>query len=121
MPEQGRSPDAVWRHAGDVKTAYAQSIQYSLTALTSFVQTVHDKNLVMVVLGDHQPASIVSGTRSGHDVPISIIAHDPAVLSSLSSWRWQAGLLPGPQAPVWPMDTFRDRFLTAYGPQGSSR
>ena len=23
-------------------------------------------------------------------------------------------MLPGPQAPVWPMDAFRDRFLTAY-------
>jgi hypothetical protein len=24
---------------------------------------------------------------------------------------------PGPDAPVWPMDAFRDRFLTAYGVQ----
>jgi hypothetical protein len=25
------------------------------------------------------------------------------------------GMLPSPQAPVWPMDAFRDRFLTAFG------
>jgi hypothetical protein len=27
---------------------------------------------------------------------------------------------PHPNAPVWPMDAFRDRFLTAYGPQPPS-
>ena len=27
---------------------------------------------------------------------------------------------PGPHAPVWPMDAFRDRFLTAYGPRPPS-
>jgi hypothetical protein len=50
-------------------------------------------------------------------VPITIIAHDPAVLDRISGWGWQAGLRPRPDAPVWPMDAFRDRFLSAYGPQ----
>ena len=80
------------------------------------MQNAHDNNLVLVVLGDHQPATIVSGHDATHDVPISIIAHDPAVLDAISSWGWQAGLLPDPQAPVWPMDAFRNRFLTAFGP-----
>ncbi|MCW2542345.1 MAG: hypothetical protein JWN95_4070 [Frankiales bacterium] len=117
MPAQGQSPSVVWRHPDQVKAAYGQSIQYSLGSLVSFVKNAHDDNLVLVVLGDHQPATIVSGTGSGHDVPISIIAHDPKVLDQISSWGWQDGLLPDPQAPVWPMDAFRDRFLSAYGPQ----
>jgi hypothetical protein len=82
----------------------------------SFVQHAHDKNLVMVVLGDHQPATVVSGTNASHDVPVSIIAHDPAVLDRIRSWQWQDGLLPAPNARVWPMDSFRNRFLSAYGP-----
>jgi hypothetical protein len=114
MPAQGQSPTAVWRDANKVRAAYGQSIQYSLNALISFVQTSADKNLVLIVLGDHQPATIVSGQSANHDVPITIIAHDPAVLKQISEWGWQDGLLPNPQAPVWPMDTFRDRFLTAY-------
>jgi hypothetical protein len=73
-----------------------------------------DPNLVLVVLGDHQPHSYVSGTDPGHDVPISVIARDPAVLASIDGWGWQAGLHPAPDAPVWRMDTFRDRFLAAY-------
>jgi phosphatidylglycerophosphate synthase len=117
MPAQGKSPGEVWQHAKGVQAAYGQSIQYSLTALTSFVTTFPDPNLVLVALGDHQPASVVSGSDPGHDVPISIIAHDPKVLAGISSWGWQKGLLPGPHAPVSRMDTFRDRFLTAFGPQ----
>jgi hypothetical protein len=27
------------------------------------------------------------------------------------------GMRPSPQAPVWPMSAFRDRFLGAFGPQ----
>jgi hypothetical protein len=30
-------------------------------------------------------------------------------------------LLPPPQAPVWPMSAFRDRFLTAFGSTHSTR
>jgi hypothetical protein len=79
------------------------------------VQTFHDDNLVLVLLGDHQPAPIVSGSGAGHDVPITIVAHDPAVLARISSWGWQDGMLPHPDAPVWPMNTFRNRFLNAFG------
>jgi hypothetical protein len=116
MPAQGQSPDYVWRDSNQVKQVYGQSIQYSLTSLISFVRNFHDNNLVLVLLGDHQPATIVSGQDAGHDVPITIIAHDPKVMDQISSWGWQDGMLPSPQAPVWPMDAFRDRFLTAYGP-----
>jgi hypothetical protein len=117
MPAQGASPDVVWRDPDQVRAAYGQSIEYSLNTLVSFVQTYADDNLVLVVLGDHQPATIVTGPDASHDVPITIIAHDPAVMARISGWGWQDGMRPGPQAPVWPMDAFRDRFLTAYGPQ----
>jgi phosphatidylglycerophosphate synthase len=118
MPAEGQSPSVVWRDASQVKAAYGQSIQYSLNSLVSFIQTIHDNNLVVVMLGDHQPATVVSGENASHDVPITIIAHDPKVMDRIASWGWESGMLPDPQAPVWRMDTFRDRFLTAYGPQG---
>jgi hypothetical protein len=117
MSEQGQSPTAVWRSAEQVQAAYGQSIQYSLQSLISFVTTSHDDNLVLVVLGDHQPASIVTGDDASRDVPISVIAHDPQVLDRIASWGWQDGLRPGPDAPVWAMDAFRDRFLAAYDTQ----
>jgi hypothetical protein len=70
---------------------------------------------VLVVYGDHQAVPIVSGANAGHDVPVTIIARDPAVLDRIAGWGWQPGLRPGQRAPVWPIDAFRDRFLTAFG------
>ena len=114
MPQQGQVPSDVWRHPDQVRVAYGQSVQYSLDALVSFVQTYPDPNLVLVVLGDHQPSTIVSGDHAGHDVPVSVVAHDPSVLDRVAGWGWQDGLRPSPDAPVWPMDAFRDRFLAAF-------
>jgi hypothetical protein len=71
----------------------------------------------MVFLGDHQPAPVVSGSGASRDVPVTIVAQDPSVLDRISSWDWQDGLRPDPHAPVWRMDSFRDRFLTAFGPR----
>ena len=42
-------------------------------------------------------------------------ADDPAVLERIAGWGFQAGLRPRPNAPVWPMSAFRDRFLSAFG------
>ena len=59
---------------------------------------------------------MVTGQGASRDVPITIIAKDRDVLSRIEPWGWQPGLLPDAGAPVWPMDGFRNRFLTAYGP-----
>jgi hypothetical protein len=114
MPAQGQSPTWVWRSADRVRAAYGHSVEYSLRSLMSFVRTYPDKNLVLIVLGDHQPSTMVTGQGQSHDVPVSVIAHDPAVMRSISGWHWQSGMLPGENAPVWPMSSFRDRFLTAF-------
>jgi phosphatidylglycerophosphate synthase len=98
------------------RAAYAQSIEYSLSTIFSFVQRYGDDDLVLVVLGDHQPATVVTGNdEPSHDVPISVIAHDPKVMDQIAGWSWQDGMSPSPRAPVWPMAAFRDRFLTAFG------
>jgi phosphoglycerol transferase MdoB-like AlkP superfamily enzyme len=114
-------PNSFWWHPNQVKAAYARSLEYSLNTLISFVHHYGKKNLVMIVVGDEQPLANVSGQHASHDVPISIIAHDPSVLKRIGGWGWGSGLLPSPEAPVWRMSAFRDRFLTAYGPQPAGR
>jgi hypothetical protein len=117
MPAEGRTPAQVFGNTPEARSLYAQSIEYSLTALISFVTTFHshDDDFVLVLLGDHQPAPIVSGPDATRDVPITIVARDPAVMDRIAPWAWQDGMRPSPDAPVWRMDAFRDRFLTAFG------
>ncbi|MGH3459243.1 sulfatase-like hydrolase/transferase [Aeromicrobium sp.] len=120
MPEQLASEKDIWPSPRRVKAAYGESIEYSLNALVSFVTTYGDDDLVVVMLGDHQPATIVSGEDAGRDVPIAIVSRDPAVLDAVSDWGWDDGLRPEPEAPVWRMDVFRDRFLAAFGSSGET-
>jgi phosphatidylglycerophosphate synthase len=123
MPVDQVSTGALWSDHDQVRAAYGRSVEYSLNALFSFVQRYGNDDLVLVVLGDHQPSTIVTGLRPelSHDVPISVIAHDPAVLDQIAGWGWEDGLRPSPQAPVWPMNAFRDRFLTAFDTQPAGR
>ena len=96
----------------DTQQGYAQSIQYALRALYSFVEHYGNKNTVLIVLGDHQPSRVI--LQANRDVPISIIAHDPKVIDRISGWGWTDGMLPSSTAPVWLMSAFRDEFLNAF-------
>ncbi|MGL5930694.1 MAG: CDP-alcohol phosphatidyltransferase family protein [Dermatophilaceae bacterium] len=102
------------RDRTDVPAAYRTSIAYSLTSVLSFVERHRDDDLVVLMLGDHQPSTIVSGFDAGRDVPVTLLAGDPAVLEKVSTWGWQSGLRPDADAPVWPMASVRDRFLSAF-------
>ncbi|MFJ4519894.1 CDP-alcohol phosphatidyltransferase [Streptomyces sp. NPDC088810] len=94
---------------------YGKSIQYSVTALTEWLERYGTKDTVLVFLGDHQPISRVSGNHASRDVPVSVVAKDPRMLDKIADWNWTDGLRPAHDAPVWKMSSFRDRFLRAYG------
>ncbi|GGX59088.1 sulfatase [Streptomyces fructofermentans] len=115
IQKAGRKPADVFYDSGRAKEEYGKSIQYSVTSLIDYVVKYGDKDTVLVFLGDHQPMAKVSGNHASRDVPVSIVAHDPSVLDRIDDWGWTDGLKPAGDAPVWRMDKFRDRFLTAYG------
>jgi hypothetical protein len=116
----GDDPRSVWTRGLDrVRADYANAIEYSLTTLISYVERYGDDDLVFVFLGDHQPAAVLTGDAASRDVPITIVTRDQGVLDQISGWGWSDGLRPGPGAPVWPMNEFRDRFLTAFGPSAA--
>jgi hypothetical protein len=121
MPAQGPTVSKVWSTSAGIQDAYAQSIAYSMSTVFSFVATYGSDRTVVVVLGDHQPAPVVTGAGASRDVPVTILAKDPAVLAQVSGWGWRAGARPAPQAPVWRMDAFRDRFLAAFAGPGVPR
>jgi phosphatidylglycerophosphate synthase len=120
QPAESESSAQVWRSNNTVKQFYGQSIQYTMTALTSWVTELNDPNLVLIVLGDHQPHTAVSGPGATHDVPISIITRAPSVLKQMSSWHWQNGLLPAPSSPLEPMDAFRNQLLNTFSSKAAA-
>jgi hypothetical protein len=114
--QEGGPPTSILGDPDKLRASYIRSIQYSLDALVSYVERYGDGNLVLVFLGDHQPAPVVTGADASRDVPITIVAKDRAVLDRVSAWNWTPGLRPARNAPVARMDTFRNQFLTTFGP-----
>ena len=60
IPAKESTPPSLVGDAERARAAYGHSIEYSLRTLFSFVQRYGDDNLVLVVLGDHQPATTVT-------------------------------------------------------------
>jgi phosphatidylglycerophosphate synthase len=123
MPARGETRLSILGSASKERQGFVKSIKYSLQALTSWVTEVNDPNLVLILLGDEQPSGPISRPGASHNVPISIVSRDPSVFRQIASWRWQDGLLPGPSAPLEPMDAFRNQFLGAFStasPQAAS-
>ena len=111
----GEPRDAIWAKGNDaVRTAYRRSLEYSISSLISWMETYGSEDTVLIMVGDHQPAPFLTGPDAGRDVPITIISGDQAVLDPITDWGWSSGIRPESAAPVWRMDTFRDRFLSAY-------
>jgi phosphatidylglycerophosphate synthase len=114
QPARSETSTTVWRNEATVRQFYGMSVQYSLTALTSWVTELNDPNLVLIFMGDHQPHTAVSGSGANHNVPVSIITRAPSVLKQMASWHWQNGLMPDLSAPLEPMDAFRNKFLNTF-------
>ena len=118
IKKEGTDPTEVWKDPEKVRAEYRKAIEYSIRSLTEWVERYGDDDTVLVFLGDHQPVPTVTAGDTGKDVPVTIVAHDKKVLDRVAHWGWTDGLKPAENAPRWGMDTFRDRFMTAYGPQG---
>ena len=95
-----RSPPPAIHRTGGARTSPASapttaaSIEYSLRSVVSFVERYGDDDTVLVVLGDHQPSPVIIGPDASRDVPISVVARDPAVLDRIAGWGWQPGSTP---------------------------
>ncbi|MBK5928894.1 sulfatase [Rhodobaculum claviforme] len=112
MARAGDPPEVVWRDHDRVREQFRRAVDYTLQVIGSYAERHAAAPPLMVVIGDHEPAPFVSQV-AGFDVPVHLIG-PPDLVERAAQWGWQPGLVPGPDAPVWRMDAFRDRFLEAF-------
>ncbi len=112
--EAGPTPEEVWYQLDTIRDHYRQSIEYALDTLVSYLQTYGHEDMVMLVLGDHEAAPRITGSWDARDVPIHLITYDSEIVEAIDEWQWQPGMLPDAEAPVWPMDQFRNRFVETF-------
>lgn len=93
---------------------YARALAYVHETLAGYLRRHEQDDMVLVVLGDHQPPALVSGEGASWNVPVHVIASRPAVLELLRSHGFRDGLVPhGPALAR--MDTLMPILLDAFG------
>ncbi|MBP1849476.1 sulfatase-like hydrolase/transferase [Rhizobium halophytocola] len=110
----GDSPSVVWSDPERVRQQYIGTIDYSLQTVGDYIAHF-GKDAVFIILGDHQPAAIVTGQGASRAVPIHIVSRDKALIDRFEAEGYAAGMTPGPDTPEQPMDGMRDRLIRVFG------
>jgi hypothetical protein len=82
----------------DLGPGYVQALEYVHATLGGYLRVHADRDLVMILVGDHQPPAAVSGADASWDVPVHIIASRGEVLERLRRHGFRDGLEPSAQS-----------------------
>jgi len=94
--------------------AYAEAMAYSFEWLGGYLRERRDADLVLVVLGDHQPPVGVGGENPSWDVPVHVIARRGPLLGALAAEGFTAGLAPQ-QPRIGGMDDLARVLVRTFG------
>jgi|AntAceMinimDraft_5_1070358.scaffolds.fasta_scaffold19003_2 hypothetical protein len=106
------TPEQVWRDQDRVRDQFRQAVDYSLQTVFSYVEQHADDPPLIIILGDHEPARFVS-QNANKTVAMHVLG-PPDLVANIQDWNWTPGLIPDPNLVPWRMDTFRDKFLSAF-------
>jgi hypothetical protein len=112
--ELGDPPHVVWADSDRVREQYAKSVRYVLDVLASYAAEYVDEKTLLIVVGDHQPAPVVTGEGVTRDVPFHAVTGNSELLQPFLNWGLTPGMRPDETKPVRRMDAFRDWFLEAF-------
>jgi hypothetical protein len=104
-----RQPD--WEHFAP---GYVDSMVYEFASITGYLRQHSERDVVMVVLGDHQPPALVSGVGASWNVPIHIVASRPDVLDRLVASGFRKSVTPS-GAAIGRMHVLLPLLLDAFG------
>jgi hypothetical protein len=113
-PEVERALQGYRAEWQNLEPAYADSVSYALEWLGGYLRERRDADLVLVVLGDHQPPVGVGGERPSWEVPVHVIAKRGPLLQALLAEGFVAGV--APQRPrIGGMDDLTRLLMRAFG------
>lgn len=70
----GETPASLWQHPERVLEHYALAIDYALNVATGYAACHVDERTLLVLLGDHQPAPLITGDGASRGVIVHIIS-----------------------------------------------
>jgi hypothetical protein len=95
---------------------YVLAMSYTYETLAGYLRARADRDFIMILLGDHQPAAAVSGEGAPWSVPVHVIASRTAILDRLMARGFRNGLTPARPA-LGPMHALLPILLEAFSAQ----
>jgi len=100
--------------------SYVRSIDYALATLAGFLNEPRTRDVVLILVGDHQPPAMVSGEGARWDVPVHVVSSRPALLDALAARGFQRGMNPA-RTPLMRMHELMPALVSAMdGPNGTA-
>ncbi len=121
--DAGQAPEALWQDLSRVRAHHARALDYTLSVVARWAATFLDKDDLLIVMGDHPAAPLISGEEAGHAVPVHLISGDPSLLSPFSARGFVPGTRPPQPARQDPpgMEALRDWLHAGFAGAGGAR
>ena len=111
----GPTPRELWSNHENVKEYYGLSLEYAINAMVGFAEHYLKGRDMLIVLGDHQAAPLITGEDASKAVPIHVISKDQSLLAPLLDYGFVTGSIPPDSLDdIQGMDTFRRMFLDVF-------
>ncbi|NMT62812.1 alkaline phosphatase family protein [Marinobacter orientalis] len=117
--DSGEAPASLWRDTERVREHYTRALDYALNVATGYATRHVDNRTLLVLLGDHQAAPLITGGNASRDVIVHIISADPELLApfidniTLPGFGW--GVQPGQDREGPTMARFRPFLQQQFG------
>lgn len=93
---------------------YVKAMTYTFDTIAGYLRQRADRDFVVIVMGDHQPPAVVTGSGASWDVPVHVIASRPALLDAFTRHGFTRGFEPHGPA-LGRIDEFMPLLLSAFG------
>jgi hypothetical protein len=105
---------------GTMAMDYIAAVDYVLTYVAGYLKHRGGGDLVLIVIGDHQPPARVSGPDASWDVPVHVVTGKSDLVEVLKAEGFSEGLEP-PTPALGPMHQLAPQLLRAFdGSQGTT-
>jgi len=98
----------------DLGPGYVDAVAYEYATFAGYLRMRADLDLVLILIGDHQPAAAVAGEDAPWDVPVHIVTSRRPVLDRLIGHGFRPGLAPA-RPTLGPMQALLPVLLDAFG------
>ena len=95
MPYDEADYQRAWAEPPDwlnMAPSYLRSMDYVLATLGGFISLPRTRDVVLILIGDHQPPAVVSGEGAPWDVPVHVVSSRRAFLDALTAQGFSRGM-----------------------------